>query len=556
MNQTKNVSTTHYGGAGVIGGNKILLEDPVKKVRIWLDYGLDFNRQGKFFSEFTQPRKSAGMTDLIRMGIIPKIQGLYRPDFVAKSGHKETHPLKFDAVVESHAHFDHIGCKSHLRPDMQIFTSPESYLVQRALQESGTGRFEDFIMYREYYKKPSDREEMLRPTTPVENMTTFKIKNMTIEAWRVDHSLPGAMAYIFHTSKGPVVYTGDFRLHGHHKEWTQTFIKRVAELKPYAVIGEGTNINETRGITENQVCERITNAVKKTKNLAIANWPVRDMDRLISFYRAAKENGRKLAITPKQFYILKLFWENHRDEALTINGKYLGHGKYEPVSPINKGVDAREIKTQYSPKLDDVLGKDIVVFIPRKKNGSIMDDSTLEEKMKDYPGWQREILAENLADESHPIPLDTTYRKKKDSKEKFSVRANMWVNADTIRNNQKDYVIFLDNFSIQEMIDLRPKKGSTYIYSKTEPFDAEMELDYDKVEAWCKEFELPIIKAHCSGHVGGSQAIRVYTEMAPKIFIPIHTEHPDSFKKLENKGIKVIIPNSQYPLEARQPIIF
>jgi len=549
------ISITNYGAAGVIGGNKTLLEDKGYGVKIMLDFGLDFKRNGRFFSDFLQARKSAGLTDLIMMNIIPKMPGLYRPDMVEKSGHKTNHPIPIDYLLESHPHFDHIACVSHLHPDIKLIGSKENFLIQQAIQESGTGRFEDFIKYKEYYKKPSELEQKLRPKKIVKNQEVFKIKGMTVEAWRVDHSIPGAMAYICHTSKGPVVYTGDFRLHGHHNEWTKAFLKRLNEIKPLAIIGEGTNIHEPRGISEKQVYERIAEKIKKTEQLVIGNWPARDLDRLISFYMAAKESGRKLAITPKQFYILKLFWENHCDEALTVNGKYLGHGKYKKTSPINKSISNREIKSQYSPKLEDVLGKDIVVYMPRKKWGQISEDKTIEEKMKDYSAsWTREIIAKNIADEKHPIELDKTYRKTKNSKEKFVAR-DIWVNADDIRNNQGDYVVFVDNYSMTELNDLRPKEGSTYIYSKTEPFDIEMELGFELIENWCEEKKLEIFKAHCSGHAGGSQLMRIYKKAKPEMLVPIHTEHPEMFKKLENKGIKVIVPDNQYPLEARQPII-
>ena len=51
----------------------------------------------------------------------------------------------------------------------------------------------------------------------------FKIGNLEILPCRVDHSLPGATGYIIYTSEGPLIYTGDLRFHGRHKEWSYEF---------------------------------------------------------------------------------------------------------------------------------------------------------------------------------------------------------------------------------------------------------------------------------------------------------------------------------------------
>ncbi|MBT5021885.1 hypothetical protein HON01_03610, partial [Candidatus Woesearchaeota archaeon] len=83
-----------YGAVGVIGGSKHLLKCKVgrkKEVKSWLDFGLDFNSFFAYYSEFVRPRKANGITDLIKLGLLPKLKGLYRPDYVKKSGHNPEH---------------------------------------------------------------------------------------------------------------------------------------------------------------------------------------------------------------------------------------------------------------------------------------------------------------------------------------------------------------------------------------------------------------------------------------------------------------------------------
>src|SRR4030095_5134941 len=74
-------------------------------------------------------------------------------------------------------------------------------------------------------------------------------------------------------------------------------------------------INESFSQTENDVEEDVKSIVNETKNLVICTYPTRDLDRLLSFYNAAKNSNRELVIDLKQAYILKLFqtsdeWKN------------------------------------------------------------------------------------------------------------------------------------------------------------------------------------------------------------------------------------------------------
>ena len=45
---------TFYGGVNDIGGNKFLVED--KGTKIFMDFGMSFGDEGKFFSQFMNAR--------------------------------------------------------------------------------------------------------------------------------------------------------------------------------------------------------------------------------------------------------------------------------------------------------------------------------------------------------------------------------------------------------------------------------------------------------------------------------------------------------------------
>ena len=74
------VQITCYGGVSEIGGNKILLED--QDTKIFLDFGMSFNKRGEFFEEFLTPRTANGIGDFLELNLIPRITGIYRDDLL------------------------------------------------------------------------------------------------------------------------------------------------------------------------------------------------------------------------------------------------------------------------------------------------------------------------------------------------------------------------------------------------------------------------------------------------------------------------------------------
>ena len=54
------------------------------------------------------------------------------------------------------------------------------------------------------------------------------------------------------------------------------------------------------------VLNRATKVVSNCKKLVLVNFPIRDTDRLKTFYDVAVKNDRKLVVSLKQAYLLKL----------------------------------------------------------------------------------------------------------------------------------------------------------------------------------------------------------------------------------------------------------
>ena len=85
------------------------------------------------------------------------------------------------------------------------------------------------------------------------------------------------------------------------------------------------------------------------------------------------------------------------------------------------------------------------------------------------------------------------------------------------------------NFDLKELIDIKPGSDSVYIKSVCEPFDQEMEMDWERIKNWLNHFGLHVESTHVSGHASGPQLKEFITTVKPKVLIPIHTENASAF---------------------------
>jgi ribonuclease J len=532
-----------YGGLDEIGGNKILLRRP-NSTSLFLDFGLSFNTQSNYFSEFLQPRKLNGIEDFLELKILPNIANIYRTDYLEHSGFKTGKPA-VDGVLLSHAHLDHSADIHFLHEDIPIFMSEESYLILYAMQSTGTSTFSEYtIMKRSFHYVPKKTKDI--GFTPlrgkhteferkIEFMTPYKpteIGDLIVEAIPVDHSLPGALAFLITSPEEKIVYTGDLRFHGRNRHLTDKFVEKTMEFEPTIMICEGTRIGKdyetdtikTENTTETQLSiydyknmesdteENIeiigTKLIEKHDGLAIVNFPVRDTDRLISFRNIAEKTNRKLAINMKQAYLLKLF-------------------------------EKQENSIWNLPKLND---PSICIYIPRKGSGSISNEH-----------YFNYIPGENILNPNQFNSMDNWERTKfelhgieKDYKiweREFLTEDYDTINYKDLQTDPEKYIFRCDFFELKELLDIKPENG-IYIHSSTEPFNEEMEIDRQRTENWLKYFNLyPYEKLHVSGHANGKEILNMIRKIKPEKLYPIHTEESKLFDILEKDSIEIIHPN-------------
>lgn len=490
-------SIDFFGGVGEIGGNKIRING--NQSSFFLDFGMGFSHANDYLSEFLQPRKANGICDFIKLGLLPYIDGIYREDYLRHVGLPYPNEPSVDGVLISHSHVDHVAYVHHLREDIPIYLSNESYLILKALEDTGAASFSEYLhLKKSFYLEPKKRGEgyirsranvVDRDIQIVKPYQKFEIGDFNLKSAPVDHSLPGASAFIGENDEETIVYTGDLRFHGRHPELTHKFIKEARKANPSIMISEGTRIDKEDNVTEIEIEQLAVDTVSMCKGLVVVNYPVRDLDRLLTFYKVAEDTGRKLVVSLKQAYILNLF--------------------------SGKGYEY--------PGLGDVM-----IYKPRKGWGLMGDDSfacvedewlcasdiTSDQCLRDYKKWERELLENDNVLTYHDLQEDP-----------------------------QDYIFRCDFFELKELIDIKPTNG-VYIKSSTEPFDEQMEINEKKVENWLKLFNLPLLNRgfHASGHANGREILEMIRKINPDKLYPVHTTHPDKFLKLQEDGIEVIYP--------------
>ena len=275
-----------YGGAGEIGGNKILLED--RDTRVWFDFGENFQSGEDYFIDWLQPRGVAGLKDYFEFGLMPKLRGLYSRGALKFTDFEHV-DSEFDAIFISHCHWDHIAHIQFVDERIPVYLGEVTKRIVEAWETSSRNKFGEHD-YRTF--KTGKR---------------VRVGSIEVEPIHVDHSVPAAYGFIVHTSEGAVVYTGDFRMHGPRADMTQEFVERAKEAKPLAMLCDGARVEpgeRRKNYSEEGVRVESDRVISGSKKLVVAAFYGRDVDRMRTFFQVAKDNGRQFVVSTKAALLL------------------------------------------------------------------------------------------------------------------------------------------------------------------------------------------------------------------------------------------------------------
>jgi len=594
---------TFYGGVNEIGGNKILLQTDDGSVL--LDFGRRMGEYGKFFSEFLVTRSKNALRDMLRLEILPKIDGIYTPYLVdmtilfenaqvsekvpldkALDYWKTTdvcpcnpeHPA-VDGVFVSHAHFDHIQDVSFLDSCIPVYCTEKTKVLAKAMTDVSVSGVDD--QYYKIAKKATikQKEEGFKTLCPGEcacteekeaehpivedHKTKFKftydvaplyrtfntasegqIKGIRYNLIPVGHSVPCACSVLLTLPDGKrILYIGDVRFHGEGEVSIDDYVRSIGDSVDVLII-EGTRVGSDEVLTENDVGKDISADIGHSEGIVLINFGWKDLTRFNTIYQASKENERALVITPKLAYLL-----------------YEMHTNFPAEYPDPRTQPNLKI---YLKREDDLLYS--------KADYDKYKMGYLNYHGRNIAQTDRNIVrvAERLGvggdpnNPKNPLP-STSEGEPYDYKELYSLATHHLdngVRAYQVRQKPEEYVLMFSYWDTNELFDLTQIKSNhktRYISASTEPFSEEMDIDESKMVNWMDFFEIAydyeindkgqkeFTRRHVSGHASKPELKELIEKINPTKIIPIQTTKLKQFEEMF--GGKVVLVNYAQAIE-------
>jgi ribonuclease J len=120
-----------------------------------------------------------------------------------------------------------------------------------------------------------------------------------------------------------------------------------------------------------------------------------------------------------------------------------------------------------------------------------------------------------------------------------------------VSKQQCRVVLVVSFYDFEELVALQPAAGSCYVLSASEPFNEEMEIDYDRLSNWLKHYGLPQYHVHVSGHIMPLRLKAALKEINAKRIFPIHTENAGLFARFmrDLRGqVRLVEKSKEYTL--------
>ena len=494
-----------YGGVNDIGGNKLLVK--LDKGSIFLDFGLSYSEESRFFEEFLQPRSACKIHDLLNLELLPHINGVYRQDALCPKDFEKYevkaknlwkldiqsfedalktgswHP---DALFISHAHLDHCGYAPYLG-DIPFLCSDMTQNLMEAVAEIGNlqgldkqltavKRREMGMLKTGFFAGESkvdyskDKEE--REFRSLEHKKSRAIENgLTITGFNVDHSIPGSMACLIESEDSQVLYTGDIRFHG---KCGYNLGEELDGLAPDVMFCEGTRIDKTEPDNEKKVETDLIDVISKCEGLVMVGFTWKDIDRYETVRDAAIKSGRIPVFDPRLAYLLARIGRSTYDEGARVFLERCGSMLYSPG-----------------------------------------DYSNSKHKVGDMPISEWSSKPNVVVDTKH---------------------LENGISALELSENPSSYVLHLDYFRFKNILDFVLPEGSVFVRAQCEPFNPKMELSQKRMIRWLKHFRINAdneyrpYQIHASGHASGPEIQEMIDKIKPKLLVPVHTEHPEMFR--------------------------
>ncbi|MBI2912541.1 MAG: exonuclease, partial [Chloroflexi bacterium] len=485
---------------------------------------------------YLKPRSGAGLLDLLEMELLPPLEGLYRPDLMPSGevwdrcrglpGYR--HLEDVDGVLVSHAHVDHTGYISFLREDVPIYASATTAFIAKSMQDSSMADFEKEVCYlrpreerdgylytakESYRQRPfcfadvptlglEAREFWDRSPRHIVGETNFRRRRLKAAPRTPDFGRAGRLPIRFFPVDHSVYGAGAWAV-----ETSAGWVVYSGDLRRH-----GSGAKETNRFLQDVASLR---------------------PRLLLC------EGTRI---PKGHEASQPELQNYTEQ--TVHERALRHVGAE------QGLVIADFGPRNIERLETFLaiagqtGRQLVV---------LAKDAYLLEAMRlvspSVPGLsncQNMLVYEDLRYKVEPWEQNL--------RNQFGGRL---VSARQVHGSPGDYILCFSFWDCKNLIDINVR-GGTYVYSSSEAYTEEQEMDFKRLREWLKHFGmqsvgLPQKKGdsiadlpeeeqglHASGHASADDIMGFVRAISPRTVVPVHTENPGYFTEhLRDAAIEV-----------------
>ena len=193
--------------------------------------------------------------------VVPEIDGLFKGK------------AKYDGVLISHYHSDHVGLATKILSEISIYMGEKSYQIHKVSNE---------YMRKEYLKEPKifKAEE------------EFYIGDIKITPYLCDHSAFDAYMFLLDCEGKKILYTGDFRSNG--RKFFQSLLNKLPKVD--VLITEGTNLSNDKigkiNLTEKELEKKGIEILEGNDRPVFVLMASTNIDRIVTFYKIANATKR------------------------------------------------------------------------------------------------------------------------------------------------------------------------------------------------------------------------------------------------------------------------
>lgn len=156
---------------------------------------------------------------------------------------------------------------------------------------------------------PRGRRRSLVPGVPV------TVGDFRVTAYPVDHSVFDAMAFLVEADGQRLLYTGDLRFHGRKPGMARQLAKIAKAALLDALVIEGTRLGgraSEANLSERDLEAQLSTDFRGAPGVVLAMYSPLNVDRFVTYFRAARRARRTFVIDPYQAFVLHLIGRQAR----------------------------------------------------------------------------------------------------------------------------------------------------------------------------------------------------------------------------------------------------